>query len=262
MSKKQLFGVMICLASFVYTSGFSDYPQKHNRKYYELRGEAVWEVPTDEKLISLTFDDGPNSRMTPLILDILKQYDAKATFFVVGNRISKNMDIIKREVAEGHEVANHTYNHILFTQNHSIESINREMIKTKELIEMVAGQDSPWFRPPGGNINDSVIKAAKDNGYTVVLWSWHQDTKDWRAPGVDAIVQKVLKNARNGDIVLMHDNVQGSDQTYKALKKILPELQRRGFRFVTISELGNHRRSSKSLRQQQPEIDNSVNKSG
>jgi len=218
--------------------------KKHDRNYYELRGEVMWEVPTDEKLIAFTFDDGPNANTTPLILDILQQYDAKGTFFVIGNRIDKNKAILKRQVTEGHEVANHSFSHKFFDRNYSSSIINNEIVQAKKKIYEATGSTSPWFRPPGGYINESVVKTAKENGYTVILWSWHQDTKDWRSPGVDYIVKKVLNNARNGDIVLMHDNVRGSNQTVLALKKILPELQARGFKFVTVSELVKHKRSN------------------
>ncbi|WP_261800051.1 polysaccharide deacetylase family protein [Paenibacillus sp. PAMC21692] len=235
---------LIGMISIVLLCGFA--PQAHNRNYYEMRGEAMWEVATDEQLIAFTFDDGPNANITPLILDLLKEYEAKATFFVVGNRIDKNVDIIRRQADEGHEVANHTFSHVFFNGNQSLQAIDDEILQTKHKIEEVTGQDSPWFRPPGGYINDSVISSARKHGYTVTLWSWHQDTKDWRSPGVDAIVKKVLNNAHNGDIVLMHDNVQGSTQTYRALKIILPELKARGFRFVTISDLVKSKRSNEA----------------
>lgn len=217
---------------------------KHDRNYYELRGDAVWEVPTDEKLIALTFDDGPHGKSTPMILDLLKEYDAKATFFVVGNRIEPYSRIVMRQASEGHEVANHTYSHVFFSHNVSSEAIHKEIARTKEEIGEITGTSCPWFRPPGGYLNDEVVQAAKNNGYTVILWSWHQDTKDWRSPGVESIADRVLNNARNGDIVLMHDNVKGSNQTYHALKRILPELRERGFRFVTVSELIRNKRVS------------------
>lgn len=241
MGSRVMLLICCCLAVSI-TAAFQEAPKKHNRQYYELRGEAVWEVQTDEKLIALTFDDGPSVRSTPPILDLLAQYDAKATFFVVGNRIDQYSDIVKREAAEGHEVANHTYNHVFFDGNVSTSVIQKEISQAKQKILEVTGTSSPWFRPPGGFINDRVIQAASENGYTVLLWSWHQDTRDWRSPGVDSIVRKVLNNAKGGDIVLMHDNVKGSSQTYQALKKILPELQSRGFRFVTVSELINNKR--------------------
>ncbi|MFD0959421.1 polysaccharide deacetylase family protein [Paenibacillus chungangensis] len=234
---------LLCVigAGSSFITGFTDRPTVHNRSYYETRGEIVWEVPMEEKLIALTFDDGPHEKETQLILDLLKQYDAKSTFFVVGNRLDRYADIVRREVEEGHEVANHTYNHLLFNRNVSSARILKEIADSEAKIKWVTGQECKWFRPPGGNYSERVVQIAKQAGYTIVLWSWHQDTKDWTSPGVQAIANKVLKNARNGDIVLLHDNIQGSMQTVKALQIILPELKKRGYRMVTISELIQHK---------------------
>jgi peptidoglycan/xylan/chitin deacetylase (PgdA/CDA1 family) len=109
--------------------------------------------------------------------------------------------------------------------------------KAQQAIAQVTGKIPHLFRPPGGYYNDSVVEAAKQVNALVVLWSWHQDTRDWRSPGVQAIVNKVLNNARNGDIVLFHDHLDGKSQTVEALKQILPELKARGYRFITVSDL-------------------------
>jgi len=213
-------------------------PVKKDRKYYEARGDIVWEVKTDEKMIALTFDDGPNPRITPLILDLLKQYDAKATFFTLGSRVQQFPELARRVVAEGHELSNHTYNHLYFRSGLDEARYLDDILKAQQVIRQTTGQLPRLFRPPGGYYNDAVVHAAKLAGINqVVIWSWHQDTKDWRNPGVDKIVSKVLNNARNGDIVLMHDHAERTSQTVEALKTILPELKQRGFRMVTVSEL-------------------------
>lgn len=209
----------------------------HTRGYYEKTGEVIWEVPTEDKLIALTFDDGPDPDTTPLILDLLSQYNAKGTFFVVGNRLDKYPSLVKREINELHEVANHTDSHTYFKQNSSKDSVSDEILSLHNKFIAHNIKESPWFRPPGGYCNDTVVQVSRNLGYHVVLWSWHQDTKDWSKPGVEKIVSKVLDNARNGDIVLMHDHVGGSMQTVKALSVILPELTRRGFKMVTVTEL-------------------------
>lgn len=213
------------------------YNEVHDRKYYEQRGDILWEVPIHKKMIALTFDDGPHPKITPQILDLLNQYEAKATFFVVGNRIDKNTDIILREINEGHEIGNHTFNHAMFNRNVSKQKISSEIEMTARKLQEAAHVSGGWFRPPGGYYNDRVVAAAKEQGYKVVMWSWHQDTEDWKRPGVKKIAQKVINNARNGDIVLMHDFVQNSNQTIEALKIILPELAAQGYQFVTISQL-------------------------
>ncbi|OBZ09511.1 polysaccharide deacetylase family protein [Bacillus sp. FJAT-26390] len=216
--------------------GFS-VPEKRDRYFYEKRGEIVWEVPSEDKKIALTFDDGPYPATTDIILDLLKKYDAKATFFVLGNKVERFPETIKREIAEGHEVANHTFNHVYFMRSISDETIRDEIVKTEKALETLTGKKPLLFRPPGGYYNEHSIQIAKTLGYTTIMWSWHQDTNDWKSPGVNRIVSKVLNNARNGDIVLMHDFTPGSTQTVRALETILYELDQRGFEFVTVTEL-------------------------
>lgn len=209
---------------------------KKDRYYFESRGDIIWEVPTKEKIIALSFDDGPNPKYTPQILDLLKQYHAKATFFVIGSRVLQYPDLARREAQEGHEIANHTYHHNRIKRL-SPEELREEIEKTGSTIASVTGQIPHLFRPPGGYYDEIIVNTAKEAGYKVVMWSWHQDTRDWSQPGTDRIVNLVLSNARNGDIVLFHDHGRNRLQTVNALKQILPELQQRGYQFVTISEL-------------------------
>jgi polysaccharide deacetylase family sporulation protein PdaB len=211
-------------------------PVKKDRYYYEKRGDVVWEVKTDRPLIALTFDDGPDPGQTNAILDLLKQYEARCTFFVVGKRVDAFPATAQRIVSEGHEIANHTYNHTYF-QNSSPQQIEADLKKTEEAIRRATGQHSVLFRPPGGMFNEKLVTTANSLGLKPIIWSWHQDTKDWIRPGVAQITNKVLRNAHNGDIVLFHDHIEGKSQTIKALETILPELARRGFQFVTVSEL-------------------------
>jgi len=234
-------------AVVAFSCGFQAQPVRKTRAYYEEREEVVWEVPMKEKLIALTFDDGPNPVTTMQILDLLARYEAKSTFFVVGKRMEKFPEVVKREALEGHEVANHTYSHLYLNSKISRSKLLEELNRTEDQIVGLTGKHCPWFRPPGGFFNDTVVQVARERGYTTVLWSWHQDTKDWRAPGTRAIVEKVLKNARNGDIVLFHDHVAGSTQTVQALETILPELKRRGYRMVTVSELIKHKKTKSLL---------------
>jgi len=205
--------------------------------------EVVWNVETDQKLIALTFDDGPNPVYTPQILDILKQYQAKATFFVLGKRVQMYPQIAIREVNEGHEIANHTFDHH-FLHHVSPDKLKEEIRQTQEAIFDVTEQIPNVFRPPGGIYDDALIELAREEHFTVVMWSWYQDTRDWKKPGVDKIVNTVLSNVRNGDIVLFHDLEGDCSQTVEALKTILPKLKAQGFEFVTVSEL--LRRSKKN----------------
>ncbi|WP_244163235.1 polysaccharide deacetylase family protein [Paenibacillus pectinilyticus] len=217
---------------------------KKDRAYYEGRGDVVWEIPTSEKKIALTFDDGPDPADTPLILDLLKQYNAKATFFVIGNKVEKYPDIARREVLEGHEIANHTYSHKYFRKNIPSETIQKEILDAENAIIQATSVKPRLFRPPGGFYNENVIHVSKNAGNLVIMWSWHQDTEDWQTPGIYKIVNKVSKNTRNGDIILFHDYVEGKTQTIAALKQILPLLKERGYEFVTVSELLTYRNST------------------
>jgi peptidoglycan/xylan/chitin deacetylase (PgdA/CDA1 family) len=208
-----------------------------SREEYEKTGHVIWEIKTKEKMVALTFDDGPDPLYTPQILDILAKYNAKATFFVIGSEAEKYPNIIKREVKEGHEVANHTYNHI-YNFHADPENIKYELNTATNTIDRITGgYKSSLFRPVAGYINDFIIKNAIKNGYNVVLWSWHQDTRDWSKPGVEKITTHVISNTRPGDIILFHDSGGDRTQTVKALKNILDFYMDKGFECVTISDM-------------------------
>jgi len=145
-------------------------------------------------------------------------------------------EVARQLVLDQHELANHTYSHPN-VRKISDERLQAEMEKTQEAIYASTGARAHLFRPPGGYYSDAVVSAAKRAGFLVVMWSWHQDTRDWSDPGVRKIVNKVLNNARNGDIVLFHDYGGNRSQTVKALREILPELKKRGYQFVTVSEM-------------------------
>jgi peptidoglycan-N-acetylglucosamine deacetylase len=231
-----------CSVIALYVSGTHVvHAEKKVRWYFEERGEVVWEVTTDQKVIALTFDDGPDSVYTPQILDLLKRYDAKATFFVIGSKVEKNPDLTNREVYEGHELANHTYTHPRMNRI-SAQNLQEEIEKAQSIVHSVTGQNLNIFRPPGGVYNETVVNTAKRAGYLVVMWSWDQDTRDWSNPGVNKIVNRIISNDHHGGIVLFHDSGGDRSQTVAALAQILPELKTRGYRFLTVSELLQNRK--------------------
>lgn len=226
------------LGLFVYSpSTEAQVPLRKDRAYYEQRGFVIWEAHTKEKLMALTFDDGPDQEKTDEILNLLEQYQAKSTFFVIGRKVLQYPDVVRRIVREGHEVANHTFSHVFFKLPASEQLVQSEIEQTEEAIFITTGIGTKLFRPPGGMYDETVIRVSSEMGLFPVMWSWHQDTRDWAHPGVQKIIRKVLKNARSGDIVLFHDHVAGKSQTIPALKVILPELKARGYRLVTVSEL-------------------------
>lgn len=204
------------------------------RKYYEDVGYIIWDIQTEEKVVALTFDDGPHPKYTEQVLNLLEKYDAKGTFFLVGEHAESNPQIVLRMVEDGHEIANHTYTHP-FTK--SVPKIMREIKETNDTLFSITGYEPKLFRPVEGYYTDQLVEEVVKEGYKLVMWSWHQDTEDWKDPGVNVIVNKVLKGVKGGNVVLFHDGGGNRQQTVKALEKILPELQKQGYRFITVSEM-------------------------
>lgn len=186
------------------------------------------------KRIALTFDDGPSKRYTAKILDILKAHGVKATFFVVGENVQKFPDLLSREIAEGHEIGNHTYSHC-HLQKIDADTLSGELDKAGKLLMQVGGYKTTLFRPPEGVVNRAVKTAAEGSGYSLVLWTI--DTRDWAHNTPERIVANITKNASDGDIILFHDFVVGDSPTPGVLEVIIPKLREMGFEFVTVSEL-------------------------
>lgn len=181
--------------------------------------------------IALTFDDGPHPYYTDAILSLLKDNGAPATFFVVGSQIEKHPGLARALTANGCEVESHTMTHRNLARLTDTE-IKKELQSTEFLIKSFAGQNSLFFRPPGGQYNDHVVKIARDMGLTMVLWSVF--TRDHEENDANAIVRRVLEQSRDGGIVLLHS---GRCPTLVALPRIIKELRARGFRFVTVQDL-------------------------
>ena len=197
----------------------------------------VWQLPVKgKKVIALTFDDGPTPGYTDKILKILRKYDVKATFFVIGSKAQKYPNLVRREANYGHEIANHTFTHPKISKL-SFKAYRTEMKKTQNVVKKITGRAPVLMRPPYGDLNENAVRNTQIMGFKMILWSWDQDTRDWSHPGVNAIINKVLNNASCGDIVLFHDSSTTMGQTASALETIIPELKRKGFSFVTVSEL-------------------------
>ncbi len=188
----------------------------------------------EDKKIALTFDDGPHCKYTEQILDILRENDIKATFFVIGCNAEKNPEKVKKIAEDGHEIGNHTYSHGKKVTSDS-ETLNSEIRKASSVLEKIIGKKPTLFRPPEGKCNELVVSCARENGYSVILWSI--DTRDWahRAPTV--IADDIMKQVRGGDIILFHDFITPDTPTPEALKKIIPALKERGYEFCTVSEM-------------------------
>ena len=179
------------------------------------------------KAVALTFDDGPNPNTTPVALELLKKYNAKGTFFMVGKAVAGNEEIIKQVVAEGHQIGNHSWSHPLLTKI-SLEQAKSQINDTTEALKKASGQDVHIMRPPYGGIN-ATIQAAVDQSFIL----WDVDTLDWKNRNTASIMKEV-KKAQPGSIILMHDVHQ---TTSDALPLILQYLTEQGFDMVTIEEL-------------------------
>ncbi len=212
---------------------------------------------SEEKLIALTFDDGPDKDFTPQVLDILKKNDIKATFFVVGENVGWSPEILKREYEEGHAIGNHTFTHINVAKR-SYGEIDKEISQTQEAVKKVIGEEPNLFRPPYRAISREMCSIAKNKNMNIVLWS-NLDPRDWSNPGVDYIVNTIMDKVENGTIILLHDynNIRNKkSQTIQAIDIIIPKLKEKGYKFVTVPELMEHMNNKYNIQNKKEEASN------
>ena len=186
-------------------------------------------------MVALTYDDGPTRAVTPRILELLRENNARATFFMVGNRVTAHRDLVAQMVDLGCEVANHTYDHKLMDKVDPGE-MTRQLEMTNQVISNACGVSPVLMRPCGGNRSDAGMMAVGAISMPAILWS--VDTLDWKTRDAQKTIQNVLDNVKDGDIILMHDLY---DTTAEASETIIPELIGRGYQLVTVSELASYR---------------------
>ena len=203
----------------------------HYLCYFSEKGVLYRKIDKKKKMVALTYDDGPSAN-TPKILDTLEKYDAVATFFVVGNRVSTYANTVKRAYGMGCEIGNHTYEHKILTRADAA-GIREQVSKTNAAVKNITGTDPIVMRPPGGCVNDTV---KSQTGMPMILWSI--DTLDWRTRNAASTKTAVLDHVKDGDIVLMHDLYEA---TANASTTIIPTLVERGYQLVTVSELAECR---------------------
>lgn len=180
-------------------------------------------------VVALTFDDGPNPRFTPQILDILYEHQVPATFFLVGQQVEGQGWLVRKIAASGHEIGNHTNSHPDLTTLEEPQ-ILEEIQKTQDkLREILPDYTMNFLRPPYGRQNETVCQSSP-----LPLILWEVDSGDWEEPQAEAIYAAVMENIQDGDIVVFHDD---NPETVKALKQILPALKARGYQFATVSAL-------------------------
>ncbi|MBN3957973.1 polysaccharide deacetylase family protein [Nostoc sp. NMS8] len=200
-----------------------------------FQGETIEaaKLTPDEKVIALTFDDGPWPESTAQVLDILKQNQIKGTFFLIGQNVKNYPSLVKREIAEGHVIGNHTWHH--WYQFLNPQAAAYEIDHTADLIYQVTGIKTNLFRPPGGIMHNGVAAYARNSKYAIVLWS--SDSVDYSRPAVPKLINNVFRRAKPGGIVLMHDGGGNRSKTVKALPEIIANFRKQGYSFVTIPEL-------------------------
>ncbi|MEH1794716.1 MULTISPECIES: polysaccharide deacetylase family protein [unclassified Nostoc] len=187
----------------------------------------------EQKVIALTFDDGPWPESTAQVLDILKQNQIKGTFFLIGQNVKNYPNLVKREIAEGHVIGNHTWHH--WYQFMNPQAAAYEINHTADLIYQVTGIKTNLFRPPGGIMHNGVADYARNNKYAIIRWS--SDSVDYSRPAVPKLINNVFRKAKPGGIVLMHDGGGNRSKTVQALPEIIANFRKQGYSFVTIPEL-------------------------
>jgi peptidoglycan-N-acetylglucosamine deacetylase len=189
-------------------------------------------VYVDGPYIALTFDDGPNPTLTPKLLDLLAAHRMKATFFVVGQNAADHPDILRRAVREGHEIANHSWSHPILGKM-SDDAVRRELQKTDDAIFAATGKRPTLMRPPYASITARQKRWFHDDfGYRIIIWD--VDPLDWKRPGPSVVCSRILKETRPGSIVLAHDI---HPPTLEAMPATFDQLDRKGFKSVTVTEL-------------------------
>ncbi|MCS1351417.1 polysaccharide deacetylase family protein [Mechercharimyces sp. CAU 1602] len=190
---------------------------------------------SEQMEVALTFDDGPDEIYTPQILKILRDNGVRATFYIVGSEARRHPEMVKLIKAEGHVIANHSWNHTDFRKL-SNEQLLKQIKKTDKLLqEIVGGEVSPYFRPPYGALRPEQAEVIRQHGYIVTNWS--VDTRDWSGISSNQIVQKVREQTAPGGIVLQHFAGGDRSATVRALPEIISYLQEKGYNLTTVEEV-------------------------
>ncbi len=218
-----------------------------------VAGFFIWVQPADEletpvinrglthdKVVALTFDDGPHPITTPLLLDSLRVHKVRATFFAVGQKSEEYPELLRRIAQAGHQVACHTYSHdnLTYLSRHEAEN---ELTYWECDVDRIIGRGPRYLRPPGGDFNRDTISLARERGYVLSLWSVNPG--DWNSPPPQAIVKYVLTKVHPGAVIIMHDDGMN---TIRALPLVIKGLQKQGYRFVTLDQM--HRMNPTSPR--------------
>jgi peptidoglycan/xylan/chitin deacetylase (PgdA/CDA1 family) len=200
-----------------------------------LFGPFACRGPGHERQVALTFDDGPDPRSTPALLDLLRERGVTATFFCIGKNVEAHPQIVARISAEGHALGNHSFSHHYFTSFFTVARLKDEMTRTREAIERAGGGRSPWFRPPIGHSNPRTFRAAREMGLRVVGWT---------ARGLDTlradparVVASLKRQISPGGIIVLHDGNIPPERVVATVKSLLDTLRELGYEVVSLEKL-------------------------
>lgn len=220
--------ILFAISYFIYTENVNDYIYSciYNK---EVTTTNSIDYIYSNKRVTLTFDDGPNKKYTPELLDYLKEKNIKATFFLLGENIPGREELVKRIYDEGHVICVHAYTHRLFTKMKN-EKIIEDVTTTSNMIEAITGEKPKYIRPPYGSINKRVKGVLEDLNLKIILWDI--DSLDWKYRNKEKVHNKVLKLLKStNNVVLMHDSYK---PTIEAVKTIVEEIEN-SYSFVTIN---------------------------
>lgn len=223
-----LYVVLILLWLIITTIGSFNIVWNYHLKAYNSN------TTIKEKQIAITFDDGPNSTFTPQILELLKTYNAKATFFCTGKQIEQHANIVKKIAGNGHTIGNHSFSHSYYFDFYGKEKVINEIKKTNDLVERIIGKKMKLFRPPYGVTNPSITHAIKETKHQVI--GWNIRSLDTVKTNEQDILNRIIKNMSPGSVILLHDS---KEITVSILEQLLLFLQHNGYQSTTIDALFN-----------------------
>lgn len=196
--------------------------------------KALCRGEKNEKVLSLTFDDGPHPVHTFEVLEILKEYGAPATFFCIGREAEKYPEVVQRIGSEGHVIGNHSYTHSGFFPLYTCKKMEKDLRRSREIVERISGRPVTLFRPPFGVTNPTVGKAVKKAGYRTI--GWNIRSFDTRKETQDRIFRRIVRQVKPGSVILLHDRLPGCAPL---LKRLLDYLKEQQYRIISIEEMFN-----------------------
>jgi len=204
---------------------------------FQFFGNLLYRVNTTDKIVALTFDDGPGPNNTEEVLSILKENSIPATFFMIGQNIEAQPELAKKVLAAGHQIANHSYSHKRMLL-YGVDFCKNEILKTDQIIRSIGYKDEIVFRPPFGKKLFTLPLALKELGKLAVTWD--AESNDTETQDARVLETNVMSNIKPGSIILFHDGFARKEGTLTALREVVKELKSEGYSFATVNELRKH----------------------